>query len=81
MGVVQAKIQTVEDIYRLVWSAVASRRPVEAMYPTGFLGCFAPTDWAGISKGSFVCSVTSTAGKAAADSSPQVRPQTGAAWH
>jgi hypothetical protein len=32
MGVVQAKIQTVEDIYRLVWSAVASRRPVEAMY-------------------------------------------------
>ncbi len=32
MAVVQAKIQTVEEIYRLVWSAVASRRPVEAGY-------------------------------------------------
>ena len=32
MGVVQAKIQTVEDIYRLMWSAVESRRAVEAMY-------------------------------------------------
>jgi hypothetical protein len=32
MGVVRAKIQTVEEIYRLVWNAVASRRPIEAMY-------------------------------------------------
>ena len=32
MGVVQAKIQTVEDIYRLVWTAVASKRPIEASY-------------------------------------------------
>lgn len=32
MGVVQAKIQTVEDIYRLVWTAVASKRPIEAGY-------------------------------------------------
>jgi hypothetical protein len=32
MAVVQAKIQTVEDIYRLVWSAVASKRPIEATY-------------------------------------------------
>src|SRR5215467_4538050 len=32
MGVVRAKIQTVEDIYRLVWSAVASRRPIAALY-------------------------------------------------
>ena len=32
MGVVRAKIQTVEDIYRLVWSAVGSRRPIEASY-------------------------------------------------
>jgi hypothetical protein len=32
MSVVRAKIQTVEDIYRLVWSAVASRRPIEASY-------------------------------------------------
>jgi len=32
MGLVQAKIQTVEDIYRLVWTAVASKRPMEARY-------------------------------------------------
>jgi hypothetical protein len=32
MGVVRAKIQTVEDIYRLVWTAVATRRPIEALY-------------------------------------------------
>jgi hypothetical protein len=32
MGVVQARIQTVEDMYRLVWSAVASKRPIEARY-------------------------------------------------
>jgi hypothetical protein len=32
MGVVQAKIQTVEDIYRLVWTAVANKRPIEASY-------------------------------------------------
>jgi hypothetical protein len=32
MRVVQAQIQTVEDIYRLVWSAVASRRPIRARY-------------------------------------------------
>ena len=28
----QARIQTVEDIYRLVWTAVASKRPREARY-------------------------------------------------
>ena len=32
MGVVEAKIQTVEEIYRLVWAAVASRRPIAASY-------------------------------------------------
>jgi hypothetical protein len=32
MDVVAAKIQTVEDIYRLVWTAVASKRPMEAYY-------------------------------------------------
>lgn len=32
MGVVEAKIQTVEDIYRLVWTAVASRCPLGAVY-------------------------------------------------
>jgi hypothetical protein len=32
MAVVQARIQTVEDIYRLIWTAVASKRPIEANY-------------------------------------------------
>src|SRR3954454_19463312 len=32
MGVVEAKIQTVEEIYRLGWAAVASRRPCTASY-------------------------------------------------
>jgi len=32
MGVVRAKIQTVEDIYRLVWTAVANRQPISAVY-------------------------------------------------
>jgi hypothetical protein len=32
MGVVEAKIQTVEEIYRLVWTAVANKRPISANY-------------------------------------------------
>jgi hypothetical protein len=32
MGVIEAKIQTVEDIYRLVWTAIANRQPISAVY-------------------------------------------------
>jgi hypothetical protein len=32
MGVVEVKIQTVEDIYRLVWAAVANKKPMRAIY-------------------------------------------------
>jgi hypothetical protein len=32
MDVVEAKIQRVEDIYRLVWTAVATKQPISAMY-------------------------------------------------
>jgi hypothetical protein len=32
MRIVQAQIQTVEEIYRLVWTAVANKQPIEAMY-------------------------------------------------
>jgi hypothetical protein len=32
MGVVEAKIQTVEEMYQLVWTAVANRRPIRAIY-------------------------------------------------
>ena len=32
MGVVRAQIQTVGEIYRLVWTAVANKLPIEANY-------------------------------------------------
>ncbi len=32
MGVVRVQVQTVEEIYRLVWTAVANKRPIEANY-------------------------------------------------
>ena len=32
MPVVHAQIQTVEEIYKLVWTAVANKRPMEAIY-------------------------------------------------
>jgi hypothetical protein len=32
MDVVPARVQTVEEIYRLVWTAVASKRLIEARY-------------------------------------------------
>ena len=41
MGVVQAQIQTVEEIYRLVWTAVENKQPIEAMYQ-GRLRLFCP---------------------------------------
>lgn len=31
-GVIQAKIQTVEDIYELIWAAIAAKRPIGAVY-------------------------------------------------
>jgi hypothetical protein len=32
MGVVRAEIQKVEEIYKLLWSAVANKQPIEANY-------------------------------------------------
>ena len=32
MGVVHARFQAVDDIYRLVWTAVSGRRPIVAVY-------------------------------------------------
>ena len=32
MKVVQAQIQTVEEIYKLIWTAVANKKPIEASY-------------------------------------------------
>jgi hypothetical protein len=41
MQVVQAQIQTVDEIYRVVWTAVANKQPIEAMYQ-GRLRLFCP---------------------------------------
>ena len=41
MGVVQPQFQTVEEIYRLVWTAVANKLPIEATYQ-GRLRLFCP---------------------------------------
>lgn len=32
MAIVEAKIQTVEDTYRLIWTAIADKRPITAIY-------------------------------------------------
>ena len=32
MSVVKAKIQTVEDMYQLIWTAIANKRPISAIY-------------------------------------------------
>ena len=32
MGVVKAKIQTVEDMYRLIWTAIANKQAISAIY-------------------------------------------------
>jgi len=32
MSVVEAKIQTVEDMYRLIWTAIEKKQPISAVY-------------------------------------------------
>ena len=32
MSVIRAKIQTVEDMYRLIWTAISKRQPISAIY-------------------------------------------------
>jgi len=32
MGIIEAKIQTVEDMYRLIWTAIANKQPISAIY-------------------------------------------------
>lgn len=32
ISVVEAKIQTVEDMYRLIWTAIAKKQPISAIY-------------------------------------------------
>jgi hypothetical protein len=75
---VQAMIQTVEEIYRLVWRAVASKRPIEAVYDKRF-GCFVRTDWAGIAPENCASCATNMAARAKADWKQRVPRPTGVA--
>ena len=76
MGVVRAQIQTVEEIYRLVWTAVRTNNRSKPTTRAG-IDYFVRTDWAGIGKGSFAYSATNPAAKAGADSIRWVHMQTG----
>jgi hypothetical protein len=78
MGVVRAQIQTVEEIYRLVWTAVANKQPIEASYQ-GRYRLFCLHRLGRNREGSFMYSVTNTAATAGADSTYWVRLQTGVA--
>ncbi len=66
MGVVRANIQTVEDIYQLIWTAIETKRPIEAVYK-GLPRLFCPIDSAEIERERFGCCVTSTVERARAD--------------
>jgi hypothetical protein len=76
--VVEAQIQTVEEIYRLVRAAVVSRRPITASYH-GRARLFCPHRLGAIAKVSCGCCVTNTAERARADFIVPVRRQTGVA--
>jgi hypothetical protein len=52
MGVVRVEIQTVEDIYRVIWTTVANRQPIEASYQ-GRYRLFCRTDWGEVGRESF----------------------------
>jgi hypothetical protein len=45
LSVVQAKIQTVEDMYRLIWTAIANKQPISAIYKERYR-LFVLTGWA-----------------------------------
>jgi hypothetical protein len=76
MSVVRAQIQTVEEIYGLVWTAAANKQPIEPATKAG-IDYFVHTDWAEIGKDSFAYSATSTAATAGVDSIHWDRLQTG----
>ncbi len=80
MGVVRAQIQTVEEIYRLIWTAVANRRPIKATIRGGF-GYFARIDLAGIGKEDFAYSATSTAATVPANLNLAAHLPTGVVSH
>ena len=80
MRVVQAPIQTVEEIYKLVWTAVASRKPVEALYQ-GRPRLFCPHRLGRNREGQLrVLCYQYTAARAGVDSTRWVHRQIGVVW-
>jgi hypothetical protein len=80
MGIVEAKIQTVEEIYQLVWAAVANRRLRAASYH-GVPRLFSPHRLGRNKEGEVRVLCISTAEKAKAGLSRRVRRPTGAALY
>jgi len=66
MSVVTAKIQTVEDMYRLIWSAIANRQPISAVY-RDLPRLFCPHRLGRNRLANLACSAISTAARAKAD--------------
>ena len=63
MGVVEAKIQTVEDIYRVIWAAVANKQPISAIYKDR-PRLFCPHRLGRNRANNFACCAINAAGKA-----------------
>src|SRR5215210_7185222 len=78
MGVVRAKIQTVEEIYRLVWAAVAGKHPIAASYG-GLPRLFCPHRLGGNKEGKLRVLCYQSVAKAKADFSHWAHRLTGAA--
>jgi hypothetical protein len=66
MSVVEAKIQSVEEMYRLIWTAIENKRPISAVYKER-PGCFVPSGWAAIAWDNRACSAINMAATARAD--------------
>ena len=65
MSVVEAKIKTVEDMYRLIWTAIANKQPISAIYKERY-GLFCPHRLGRNRRVSLACSVINMAGRAKA---------------
>jgi hypothetical protein len=78
MSVIKAKIQTVEEMYRLIWTAVANKRPISAIYKE-LPRLFCLIGWAATVWVNLACSAISTPARAKADWGRSGRRITGVA--
>ena len=76
MGIVRAQIQTVEVIYRLVWTTVTNKSRSKPTTRAG-IDYLVGTDWAGIGRSNFAYSATPHGGESRSGLDPLVRLQTG----